>query len=75
MPEDAKGLKFRVQASDVLVVQLNNLVQTRRSSPLKKSMVDYKPKLSMVEKTHAQIPTITNSSRYRMSSPKLIMVF
>ncbi|AEH33561.1 C4-dicarboxylate-binding protein [Vibrio anguillarum 775] len=75
VPADAKGLKFRVQASDVLVAQLSSLVQTRKKCLLQKCMAVCKLKLLMVKKIHGPTFTVRNSLKCKMALPKPITAF
>ncbi len=64
-PEDAKGLKFRVQASDVLVAQFEQLGASPQKCPLRKLTAVCKPKLSTGRKTPGRIFSARSFSRCR----------
>ena len=73
-PEDAKGLKFRVQASDVLVAQFDQLGRHRRKCHSRRSTAACRPRSSTARKTPG--PTSTaSSSRCRTVSPRAITGF
>lgn len=65
VPADAKGLKFRVQASDVLVAQFEQSVLTHRKCHLQKPMAAYRPKLLMVKRTLGQTSMAKNTLKYK----------
>ncbi len=64
-PEDAAGLKFRVQQSDVLVAQFQQLKANPQKMAFSKSTAPCRPRSSTARKTRGRTSTAASSSRCR----------
>jgi C4-dicarboxylate-binding protein DctP len=74
MPTDAKGLKFRIQPSDVLEAQFRRLVATHKSWRSPRSTRPCRPAWWTVPKTPGPTSTARSSMKYRSTSWKATTV-
>ncbi len=64
-PEDAEGLKFRVQASDVLVAQFEQLGANPQKMSFKEVYGGLQTKVIDGKRIHGQTSTVRSSLKYK----------